>query len=433
MMRMEPGKPVVCSTAVTNQATLFRRIRAESLARCEPLETDDYQLQPIADVSPAKWHLAHTSWFFETFILVPYCPDYKRFHESYEVLFNSYYEGVGQAWERAKRGDLSRPTVNEILAYRTHVDSHILALLNDSQIDQTDIQRLITLGLHHEHQHQELLLTDIKYCFALNPLQPTYKHQPQACHTLADSTLDWLYVDGGTIKIGTNRSTTGTYEDFVFDNETPVHKVHLEPYRIASRLITNGEFLAFIEDGGYRRPELWLADGWALVQSENWCCPLYWQGPNTSAYSEYNLSGAAPLNERAPVSHISLYEAYAYALWKGARLPTEAEWEHSALSHACLPRDASGCFDTQVDEGGAPKQMFDCLWQWTASSYNPYPGFKPFAGAIGEYNGKFMCAQHVLRGSSIATPKGHARTTYRNFFYPKDRWQFTGIRLAKDA
>ena len=401
-------------------ADRYQHIRTQTLARCAPLEPEDYQLQPMADVSPAKWHLAHTSWFFETFILLLYRAGYSRFHLAYEKLFNSYYLGVGEAWPRAKRGHLSRPTLQEILAYRAHIDQEMLALLSD----QNAFQFLVCLGLHHEQQHQELLLTDIKYCLGMNPLRPAYDEAQQNLKLSHADPLEWIEVAGGAVEIGSPHPISNHYEDFVFDNETPRHQVLMHPYAIASRLITNGEFLQFIEDKGYQRPELWLAEGWAQVQEHQWCHPLYWQHASSDAYTEYQLTGPAPLDKQAPVSHMSFYEAEAYARWRGVRLPTEAEWEHSAHQLGCQP---------SADEAGALKQMFGSLWQWTASPYAPYPRFKPFAGAVGEYNGKFMSAQLVLKGSSIATPPGHARITYRNFFYPKDRWQFTGIRLAKDC
>lgn len=410
----------------------YQQVRQRSLDLCTPLTIEDYLLQPIEDVSPVKWHLAHTSWFFETFLLKPHLPGYLCYQDSYEHLFNSYYNQVGQPWPRARRGDLSRPTVQEVLGYRAHIDEQMQHLLAQ---DQPGLNSLIALGLHHEQQHQELILTDIKYSFSINPLAPVYQKADVSPSVRNPS--EWVHFEGGLVEIGTDQFGEDDFDHFAFDNESGQHQVYLQPYALASRLVTNGEFRAFIEDGGYQKPELWLSGGWAVVQDQNWQRPLNWRKQNTAENSlqEYHLTGCAPLDPEAPVCHLSLYEADAYARWRGARLPTEAEWEHAVKTAGISPAPQKEDrvlrpLTCQLHTG--LQQMFGELWQWTASSYAPYPNFKPFAGNIGEYNGKFMCAQNVLRGSSFATSKGHARVTYRNFFYPRDRWQFTGLRLATD-
>lgn len=426
-------------------AELYQDIRQQSVQLCLPLEIEDYGVQPMADASPPKWHLAHTTWFFETFILLPHLKNYQRYQAAYEQLFNSYYYGIGEPWPRVMRGHLSRPTVQEVMAYRKAIDAAMLRLLADEHQASSLALRLCVLGLHHEQQHQELILTDLKYNFGNNPLLPTYRPTIGRAPNILDnpepraSRCDWLEFGGLLACIGSPPNLCCEYQGFVFDNETPAHQVWLNPYRLATGLVTNAEYLDFMEDGGYRRPELWLAEGWAEVTKEGWQAPLYWQSQAAGArdFFEYHLDGNRALEPCAPVCHVSLYEADAYARWRGARLPTEAEWEFAALENAAGPADNNGKPRARLRPaarlaGNGLQQMFGCLWQWTADSYGPYPGFKPFSGSIGEYNGKFMCAQRVLRGSSFATPKGHARPTYRNFFYPKDRWQFTGIRLAAD-
>lgn len=430
-------------------AELYKKIRQHTIDLCAPLQIEDYTIQPMPDASPPKWHLAHTTWFFETFILAAHTDHYRNYNDLYETLFNSYYNAIGITWPRAHRGHLSRPTVQEILDYRKATDDKMLELLDTTKSQA--IEQLITLGLHHEQQHQELLLTDLKYNLGNNPLLPLYKQQPQP--TSVAGSCEWLSFEGGLVSIGSAAAANGNFNDFVFDNEKPKHQVYLEPYKLASRLVTNGEYLEFIKDDGYRRPELWLAEGWLEVTQAGLQHPLYWHTANgtlsgstnqaisdgrasdgTSArFFEYHLDDNQLLSPDAPVCHVSLYEADAYARWAGARLPTETEWEAAAGQSAQQPDNAGlECLRPVTMPGSGLRQMFGVLWQWTASSYNPYPKFQPFSGIIGEYNGKFMCAQHVLRGSSFATPVGHARPTYRNFFYPKDRWQFTGIRLAAD-
>ena len=397
----------------------YERVRGHSEALCAPLAVDDYGVQPVPDVSPPKWHLAHTSWFFETFLLKSQLHGYRPFDDRFEVLFNSYYNGVGAQHPRVERGHLSRPTVAEIYEYRAHVDGGMANLL--TQAADNGVGRAVVLGMHHEQQHQELLMSDIKYILGQAPLQAAYDTSVEAA--VSDSVLDvalpaaeFVSLEGGLQEIGV--PTEAAVREFSFDNETPRHKIWLEPFELASRLVTNAQFLEFVNDGGYTRSELWLSEGWAALQAGRFGVvpgPLYWRkAPDADSWHEYRLTGPAPLVLDAPVAHVSYYEADAYARWCGARLPTEAEWETAATSRA-----------------DALHQLHDSLWQWTASAYLPYPGFEPLPGTLGEYNGKFMSGQMVLRGGSLATPSGHLRATYRNFFYPPDRWQFTGIRLAR--
>jgi ergothioneine biosynthesis protein EgtB len=385
-------------SALKNLAQQYRDVRAYTVRLCDPLETEDMVVSSMPDVSPTKWHLAHTSWFFETFVLAPRDPAYRSPNPKYAFLFNSYYVQAGERHCRAQRGLVTRPTVEEVMAYRRHVDDHMLRLLEGINDDET-----VTLGLHHEQQHQELVLTDIKHVLWMNPLRPSYRttQTPQRPNAQAG----WLTVPEGIHQIGHSG------EGFTFDNERPAHRVFVEPYSIASSLVTNGEYLQFIEDGGYRHPDLWLAAGWALVHEQHRTAPLYWEH-TPDGWMEFTLAGMQPLDLAAPVAHVSYFEADAYARWAGKRLPSEAEWEIAARLHTDLP------------------QLFGERWQWTQSAYVAYPGYQPAAGAIGEYNGKWMADQWVLRGSSEATPPGHSRVTYRNFFASDTRWQFTGIRLA---
>jgi len=388
--------------------TRYCAVRARTEALAARLSPEDQQVQSMADASPAKWHRAHTTWFFETFLLLPHQAGYRVFHERFSHLFNSYYEAVGARIVRASRGMLTRPGADEITAYRAHVDAAMSALLEQCT---PAIAALVELGLNHEQQHQELILTDIKHAFFCNPLLPAYRAEVPAPRL--SQKLEWREHPGGVVAIGHDGA------DFAFDNESPRHQVLLRPFRIAARAVSNGEYQAFIADGGYRRPEFWLSDGWARVSDENWETPLYWLKDDDGSAKEnsfvFTLSGAQPLDPHAPVEHVSFYEAAAYAAWAGARLPTEFEWEASATADACGPR---------FDHGE--------VWEWTRSSYDPYPGFQAFEGVAAEYNGKFMVGQMVLRGGSVATPPGHMRATYRNFFPPQARWQFSGIRLAKD-
>lgn len=390
----------------------FRQVREQSERLCEHLSPEDCNLQAVPETSPLKWHLAHTTWFFETFILLPFLPHYRVFDKHFQVIFNSYYNGIGKQHPRPQRHLLSRPGLDEVMSYRHHVNQAMIELLGQPSIaDQEDISTRLTLGLNHEQQHQELMLTDIKYNFSCNPLLPAYieagDESPRAS-LRPDGGFE--FYKGGLIEIG--QAENG---EFGFDNERPRHKTWLEPFELSRNLVTNGEFREFIADGGYERPELWLSDGWATVQQAGWTQPLYWD-LSTDKANRFTLHGTQPLDDDSPVCHLSYYEADAFAQWAGARLPTEEEWEH-----AC------------VLSGEHLNHMFGEVWQWTSSSYRPYPGFQAAAGALGEYNGKFMCSQFVLRGSSCATPKGHSRSSYRNFFYPPNRWQFTGLRLARDA
>ncbi len=393
----------------------FADVRRYSVELARPLSAEDQSLQSMPDASPTKWHLAHTTWFFETVILARHARGYKLFDARYPYLFNSYYEALGPRHARPQRGLLSRPSLDDVHRYRRYVDAALLELLRTADASSLfALEPEITLGLHHEQQHQELMLTDILHAFSLNPLLPAYRSDagtvPADAPARASRAARWIVRPGGIVEIGHDS------RGFSFDNERPRHAVILQPYEIAERPVTNGEYAAFIEDGGYARAELWLSDGWALVQRDAWKAPLYWIAADACeglGWREFGLDGLRPLAHDAPVSHLSFYEAAAYAQWAGARLPTEFEWEAAF--------DAPGI-----------EQMTGHVWQWTRSSYEPYPGFKPLAGIAAEYNGKFMVGQQVLRGSSIATPPGHARATYRNFFAPAARWQFTGVRLARD-
>lgn len=378
----------------------YVEVRRDTLALVAPLSAEDCQLQSMPDASPAKWHLAHTSWFFETFLLLPHLPGYLAFDPAFAVLFNSYYVRIGARHVRAERGLLSRPSLDEVRAYRRHVDEGVERLV--SEVSDEVWSDLIELGIHHEQQHQELILMDIQHAFSRNPLEPVYSEDVAvAC---APGPIEWKHLPGGLHAVGHEG------EGFAFDNEAPRHKNWLEPFAIADRLVTNAEYLSFIEDGGYRRPELWLSDGWATVEIEGWAAPLYWREEG-GIWSRFSLTGRRELDPGEPVLHVSYYEADAYARWAGCRLLTEAEWEIAARLSPL-------------------RQLYDVAWQWTASPYVPYPGFVPSESAIGEYNGKFMVNQFVLRGGALATPAGHARPTYRNFFPPSARWLFGGIRLA---
>jgi ergothioneine biosynthesis protein EgtB len=401
----------------------YRATRGRSERLCAPLAIEDYALQSMPDCSPPKWHLAHTSWFFETFLLAPHLPGFAPFHPRFNFLFNSYYEAVGERWPRPARGLLSRPLVSEVYAYRRSVDDRMLAWLEGLDEPTLAASRpVIELGLHHEEQHQELLLTDLKHAFGLNPLHPRYAVAARTEGGLS-SPPAWEAFPPGVRLIGHEG------DGFAFDNEGPRHRVYVGGFALASRPVTSGEYLAFLADGGYDRPELWLSDGWAARGRLGWTAPLYWHREGPSEYVQFTLSGLRPVEPEEPVAHVSFYEADAFARWAGARLPTEAEWEVAAAA-----RPVRGNF---LDSGRfhpAPggDSLYGDVWAWTASPYVAYPGYRPAAGALGEYNGKFMCNQMVLRGGSCATPPGHVRPTYRNFFPPEARWQFSGLRLAKD-
>lgn len=408
-------------------AERYRAVRALTQALAAPLSDADATVQSMPDASPAKWHLAHVSWFFETFVLRDHVEGYRPFDDRFAYLFNSYYEAEGPRHARPMRGMLTRPSLNEVRAYRAHVDAALLAAM--PHLPEAACT-LVTLGLQHEQQHQELLLTDLQHLFSLNPIAPALFDAPGAMPAPVPGPLHWIEGREGLVEIGDDGKG-----GFAFDCEGPRHKVFLRPHALAHRPITNGEWISFIEDGGYRAPALWLSDGWAWVQAEAIEAPLYWQR-GEKGWSRFGLDGRQPVNPAAPACHISLYEADAYASWAGARLPTEAEWESAALNIAPTSGeqlDGAACPRPRAAEDGTSlTQMFGDVWEWTGSAYRPYPGFRTAPGAVGEYNGKFMSGQFVLKGGSCATPRGHVRASYRNFFHPHQRWQFTGLRLAKD-
>lgn len=404
-------------------AAQYSAVRAATEALCRPLAIEDYVVQSMPDVSPIKWHLAHTTWFFETFILGAHQPGYRPYREDFAQLFNSYYQGAGPAQRRAERGLRSRPTVKEIYAYRSAVDERMREFVEHALA--ADVAALVRLGLEHEQQHQELILMDIKHVLYCNPEMPIY--QPGADVESSGTAVRYKRYPGGVLEIGASG------QSFCFDNEAPCHRVFIAPYRLGSRPVTNEEFREFIRDRGYQRPTFWLSDGWTTVQNLGWSRPLYWQ---EDLQSEFTLHGMRPLQDHAPVVHVSYYEADAYARWAAARLPTEAEWETAAAIEPVAGNFMeSGQFQPlpAADSPGAqPQQLFGDVWEWTQSAYAPYPGFRPFAGVVGEYNGKFMANQFVLRGGSCASPAQHLRASYRNFFYPSARWHFAGLRLACD-
>lgn len=413
-MSMNPSPAAAQPAARAALARRYTQVRARSLELAAPLTPEDQCVQSMPDASPTKWHLAHTSWFFEAVLLLPHQPGYRPFDPRFAHLFNSYYESLGPRHPRPQRGLLTRPALSEVHAYRAHVDAameRLLALADAST--WAAVAPLVELGLQHEEQHQELLLTDALHLLSCNPLLPAYQPLEQSPARQAPGPLGWLQGPEGLVEVG--HAGAG----FAFDNETPRHRVLLQPYRIADRLVSCGEFAAFVADGGYRQPGLWLSDGWAQVQAGGWQAPAYWLAPGdprapADHWQVFGLHGVQPLDPAAPVTHLSFFEAAAYAAWAGARLPTEFEWEAAW--------DLPGM-----------RQRTGHAWQWTRSSYDPYPGFRPWAGAVAEYNGKFMVGQLVLRGGSLATPPGHARRTYRNFFPPAARWQFSGLRLARDG
>jgi len=419
---------IVHAASRTDQLARYLEIRRTTEQLCRPLAIEDHVLQAMPDVSPTKWHLAHVSWFFETFLLTPHLPGYEPLDPAYTFLFNSYYNGVGPQFSRPARGHLSRPTVADVYAYRAWVDRGMERLLAAMDIERAGaVAALVELGLNHEQQHQELILTDIKYNLAVNPLHPAY-HATAVPRGTATAPLAWRELRGGLVPIGYDGA------GFAFDNEGPRHTVYLRPFRLADRPTTNGEYLEFIDAGGYRTPGPWLSEGWRAVQERGWQAPLYWERQDGSWWTQ-TLSGFLPLDLHSPVTHVSYYEADAYARWRGARLPTEPEWEHAA---ARLPIGGNlqerGIFHPLPATSDEPlAQLFGDVWEWTQSAYAPYPGYRTEPGAVGEYNGKFMVSQLVLRGGSCVTPASHIRASYRNFFPPDARWQFSGIRLAEDA
>ena len=423
---------------ILSSSTLARRyaeVRQMSLALAAPLSPEDCQVQSMADASPTKWHLAHITWFFETFVLERFVSGFRPFDPAFRVLFNSYYQGVGEQFPRARRGLVTRPTLAQVRQYRIHVDDGILALLagRAGHDDIAEIEALVALGLQHEQQHQELLLTDIKHALSCNPVAAAYARRwPMA--QVGPQPLRWFGHDGGLVEMGHLPAADGA---FCFDNETPRHRAWAEPFEIASRPATYGDYLAFMDDGGYSRPDLWLSMGWDWVRAGERTAPLYWKRDG-DRWLNHTLQGTVEIDTHTPVCHLSFFEADAFARWSGARLPTELEWELAARR---LRAPASGNFADRgafhpmpqtAPVGDEPVQMFGDVWEWTSSAYLPYPGYRPLPGAVGEYNGKFMCNQFVLRGGSCATPAGHVRASYRNFFPPEAQWQFSGVRLARD-
>ena len=413
----------------TDLARSYDAVRRLSESLCEPLETEDFVIQSMPDVSPTRWHLAHTTWLFETFILTRHFPGYRPFNPEFTLLFNSYYNAVGEQFPRPRRGVLSRPTVREVMDYRAYVDRHMLEFLEGfNAASHADLAYVIAVGLSHEQQHQELMLTDIKHVFSCNPLYPVYlPGKSVGIETLGR--MNWQNVAEGLIAIGNSG------DRFCYDNERPRHREFVDAFEFADRLVTNADYIRFIEARGYERPEYWLSDGWSVVRERSWLAPLYWVRRDGEWWN-YSLSGMRRVDPAEPVCHVSFFEADAYARWAGVRLPTEVEWEIAAANVAIegnfvengtyhpIPLDAAG-------SAMGPYQLFGDVWEWTASPYVGYPGYRPPDGALGEYNGKFMCNQFVLRGGSCATPRSHVRLTYRNFFPPDARWQFSGIRLAR--
>jgi ergothioneine biosynthesis protein EgtB len=405
----------------------FAHVRATTERLAAPLSPEDQTVQSMADVSPTKWHRAHVTWFFETFLLAPHQPGYSCFNEAFAYIFNSYYESLGDRHPRMERGLISRPGVDEVARYRAHVDDRMESFLGGAL--DSGVGELVTLGLHHEQQHQELLLMDIKHVLSRNPLRPVYLPLPPgtAVVTGAPPKAEWLEHEGGTSEIGHAGS------GFAFDNEFPRHPVYLNPFALADRPVTCGEWMSFMDDGGYAKPEFWLSDGWSVVMNQNWQSPLYWfkDADQPDTWLQFTLAGVRPVDPNEPVCHVSYYEADAYAHWTGMRLPTEAEWESVATTAADVGHFL-GDSPPHPRPAVTSNALFGDVWEWTSSAYAPYPGFRAASGAVGEYNGKFMVSQYVLRGGSCVTPPGHTRATYRNFFPPGARWAFSGVRLARD-
>ena len=421
--------PPLSAAGRLDPQTAYQRVRSSTDWLCEPLVAEDYVIQSMPDASPIRWHIAHVTWFFETFILLPQLSGYEVYHPQFRLLFNSYYNAVGPRWPRPLRGVLSRPTVAEIRRYRKYVDDHMQRLFDHfHNAPPKEIADLITLGCQHEQQHQELMLTDLKHAWGLNPIDPVYREVAPLRGEAPPSV--WRAYPEGLAWVGHEGS------DFAFDNETPRHRTLVHGYQLANRLVTNRDYLAFINDGGYCRPELWLSEGWNTSQVHNWTAPLYWDFRDGD-WTLFTLTGRRQVLPDEPVCHVSFYEADAFARWCGARLPTEDEWETAAgecpiAGHFVEGRQFHPSAVPADDDGGPLYQLHGDVWQWTGSPYIGYPGYRPVPGALGEYNGKFMCNQFVLRGASCATPRSHARLTYRNFFPPEARWQFSGIRLAKE-
>jgi len=400
----------------------FQRVRKNTLHLIRELQAEDTVVQTMPDVSPTKWHLAHVTWFFECFVLREHVNAYTPFNEAFHYLFNSYYNSAGAMHPRPRRGELSRPTLAEILDYRSHVDTAMLGLLESGNTPD-EVDRVLTLGLHHEQQHQELLLTDIKHVLSRNPLQPAAKQQIARAKSSAPGAYTFTTGASGLVTIGAED------DSFCFDNETPRHPALLHPHAIGNRLITNGEYREFIRSGAYSDAQLWLSDGWAAINEHGWNRPLYW---DAGMETEFSLAGPVEIDDHAPVCHISYYEADAFARWSGCRLPTEFEWEHAAAAETVRGNLlGSECWHPTAANGSS--QYFGDVWEWTSSAYSPYPGFRPLPGSLGEYNGKFMCNQMTVRGGSCVTADDHIRASYRSFFYPSARWQFLGLRLAKDS
>ena len=406
----------------------FQAVRRQTEILAEPLEPEDFVVQSMPDASPVKWHLAHTTWFFETFLLSAALPGYQPRFPQYNFLFNSYYNTIGERIARDRRGVLSRPTIGEVQRYRQEIDTRMEDWLGSvTEAAFAPLRSILILGLNHEQQHQELILTDLKHAFASNPLRPIYRdREPDPAG--ASCPLSWSRFSGGVQSIGHEG------DGFAFDNEGPRHRTYLQGFELASRPTTNAEYLAFIEEGGYDRPEFWLSDGWAARKARGWTCPLYWERTDNQRWSTMTLAGMTDVQPDEPVTHVSFYEADAFARWSEARLATEAEWEIASLEQAITGNfvESGRYHPAAAPEQPGPSQMFGDVWEWTQSPYSPYPGYRPASGALGEYNGKFMCNQIVLRGGSCATPRSHVRPTYRNFFGPESRWQFSGIRLARD-
>jgi ergothioneine biosynthesis protein EgtB len=427
MTRQLPVRPPV-ERRGAQQERLFETRRL-SLELAAPLSAEDMTVQAMDDASPTKWHLAHVTWFFETFVLATHLPGYRAFDPTFNYCFNSYYESQGPRQPRPKRGVLTRPSAEQVLAYRGHVDEALARLLARGVAANSEITRLIEVGINHEQQHQELLLTDILALFAANPLRPAYRARRQPSAQYAPEAVCWIEFAGGIHRVGHDGKS------FAWDNESPRHEVLVHPFRLADRLVTGGEWLDFMADGGYRTASLWLSDGWATVNREGWCAPLYWE-ERDGEWLAMSLEGLQPVDRASPVAHVGYFEADAFARWAGKRLPTEFEWEIAAqglpvtgntlATRALRPMPAEARADSGL------QQMFGDVWEWTQSAYLPYPGYRPPEGALGEYNGKFMVSQQVLRGGSCATPEGHTRASYRNFFYPHQRWQFMGLRLASE-